>query len=162
MPGVQGGPGMSGSVPRAVALARKQIPLALLLLCPLLAAGCGTAGTKLPVSEMTATTNSKGVQVVDVDVHSYYFKPNRIVVDAGKPVDITLHFKSFFVPHNFTCIDGDAGISVSRGAGFMSFSRTKHALFTPTKAGEYEFHCHVDGHHKKGMEGTLVVRPRPR
>jgi plastocyanin len=153
---------MSGSGPRAAALAQTRLALALLLLCPLLAAGCGTAGTKLPVSEMTARTNSDGVQIVDVDVHSFYFKPNRIVVDEGRPVDITLHFKSFFVPHNFTCIDGDAGISVSRGAGFMSFSRTKHATFTPTKAGEYEFFCHVDGHHKKGMEGTLVVRPRPR
>jgi plastocyanin len=133
--------------------------LALLLLCPLLAAGCGgTAGARLPVSEMTATTNSEGVQVVDVDVHSFYFKPNRIVVDAGRPVEITLHFKSFFVPHNFTCVDGDAGISVSRSAGFMSFNRTKHARFTPTKAGEYEFFCHVDGHHKKGMEGVLIVR----
>jgi uncharacterized cupredoxin-like copper-binding protein len=152
MPGVQVGPGM-----------RARLAPALLLLCPLLAGGCGTAGTKLPLSEMTATTNSAGVQVVDVDVHSFYFKPNRIVVDAGTPVDITLHFKGFFVPHTFTCIDGDAGISVSRGVGFMSFSRTKHALFTPTKAGEFEFFCHVDGHHeKKGMEGTLVVRPRRR
>ena len=152
MPGVQVGPGM-----------RARLAPTLLVLCPLLAGGCGTAGTKLPVSEMTATTNSEGVQVVDVDVHSFYFKPSRIVVDAGTPVDITLHFKGFFVPHTFTCIDGDAGISVSRGVGFMSFSRTKHALFTPTKAGEYEFFCHVDGHHeKKGMEGTLVVRPRRR
>ncbi len=124
----------------------------------LLAGGCGTSGTKLPVSEMTARTNSHGVQVVDVDVHSFYFKPNRIVVDAGKPVDLTLHFKSFFVPHNFTCIDGDAGITVSRGAGFMSFSRTKHATFTPTRPGEYSFFCHVDGHAKKGMRGTIVVR----
>ena len=120
--------------------------------------GCGTAGSKLPVSEMTARTNSAGVQVVDVDVHSYYFKPNRIVLKKGVPVDLTVHFKSFFVPHTFTCNEGDAGLAVSVGTGFMSFHRTKHARFTPTQAGEYEFFCHVGKHHQKGMEGTLVVR----
>lgn len=29
--------------------------------------------------------------------------------------------------------------------------------FTPTKAGEYHFHCDVDSHAKKGMMGMLVV-----
>ncbi len=129
-----------------------------LLVFGLLAGGCGTSGSKLPVSEMTAKTDSHGVQVVDVDVHSFYFKPNRIVVDAGKPVDLALHFKNLFAPHNFTCIDGDAGITVSQGKGFMSFGGTKHAKFTPTKPGEYAFFCHVDGHAKKGMRGTIVVR----
>ena len=133
-------------------------PALLLLVTGLLAGGCGKPGTKLPVSEMTARTDANGVQTVDVDVHSFYFKPNRIVVDRGKPVDVTLHFKGFFVPHNFTCIDGDAGVLASASTGFMSFHRTKHAKFTPTKSGEYEFFCHVDGHHKKGMEGTIVVR----
>jgi len=139
---------------------RRRTALALLLLAfaLALAAGCGKSGTNLPVSEMTARTDAHGVQVVDVDVHSFYFKPNRIVVDAGKPVDITLHFKSFFVPHNFTCHDPDAGISTTVGAGFMSFKRTKHVRFTPTKAGEYDFFCHVDGHAKKGMTGAIVVR----
>ena len=134
------------------------IHLSILALFLSLGNGCGTAGSKLPVSEMTARSNSGGVQEVDVDVHSFYFKPNRIIVESGKPVELTFHFKSFFVPHNFTCMNGDAGITVSRGAGFMSFHRTKHATFTPTKPGEYEFFCHVDGHAKKGMKGTLVVR----
>ena len=134
------------------------VPALLLLASALLAAGCGKSGTNLPVSEMTARTDAHGVQVVDVDVHSFYFKPNRIVVDAGKPVDITLHFKSFFVPHNFTCFDTDAGISASTGAGFMSFHRTKHVRFTPGKPGEYGFFCHVGNHAKKGMTGTIVVR----
>jgi plastocyanin len=121
-------------------------------------AGCGTSGTKLPVSEMTAHTDSDGVQKVDVEAHSFYFKPSRIVVDAGKPVDLTIHFKNWFAPHNFTCIDQDAGISANAGAGAFSFGKTRHVKFTPTKPGEYEFFCHVDGHAKKGMKGTIVVR----
>jgi plastocyanin len=121
-------------------------------------AGCGTSGTKLPVSEMTAHTDSDGVQKVDVEAHSFYFKPSRIVVDAGKPVDLTIHFKNWFAPHNFTCIDQDAGISAHASVGAFSFGKTRHVKFTPTKPGEYEFFCHVDGHAKKGMKGTIVVR----
>jgi plastocyanin len=123
-----------------------------------LVSGCGKPGTKVPISEMTAKTDAQGVQVVDMDVHSFYFKPSRVIVSAGKPVELKLHFKSFFIPHNFTCMAEEAGIAVSRGAGFMSLNRTKHVRFTPTRPGEYEFFCHVGNHHKKGMEGTLVVR----
>jgi plastocyanin len=107
---------------------------------------------------MTARTDASGVQTVDVDAHSFYFKPNRVVVDRGKPVDLVIHFKSWFAPHNFTCVDQDAGISASISAGAMSFGKTRHVKFTPTKSGEYEFFCHVDGHAKKGMKGTIVVR----
>lgn len=153
MPGIQVHRGL-----KRITLSLAAIHLSILALFLSLGNGCGTAGSKLPVSEMTARSNSGGVQEVDVDVHSFYFKPNRIIVESGKPVELTFHFKSFFVPHNFTCMNGDAGITVSRGAGFMSFHRTKHATFTPTKPGEYEFFCHVDGHAKKGMKGTLVVR----
>jgi len=135
-----------------------KLPAFLVLAMAVLAGGCGKPGTKVPVSEMTARTDASGVQAVDVEVHSFYFKPSRIIVDQGKPVDLKLHFKSWFAPHNFTCHDPDAGISVSASKGFMSFGGTKHARFTPTKAGEYEFFCHVDGHAKKGMKGTIVVR----
>ena len=123
-----------------------------------LVSGCGTAGGKVPVTEMTAKMDAAGVQVVDVDAHSFYFKPSRIIVESGKPVMLVIHFKSLFVPHNLTCVEGDAGISVSKSAGFMSFRRTKRVKFTPTKPGEYEFFCHVGSHSKKGMMGTIVVR----
>jgi plastocyanin len=122
------------------------------------AAGCGTSGSKLPVSEMTAVTDASGVQRVVVEVHSYYFKPNRIVVSSGVPVEMVFKFKNLFTPHNFTCMDADAGIQIDKSAGFMSFNRTKEAIFTPTKAGEYPFYCGVGSHMKKGMTGTLVVR----
>jgi len=45
---------------------RAAIPLAVLLLLPFWS-GCGTSGSKVPVSEMTARTNPGGVQMVDVD-----------------------------------------------------------------------------------------------
>jgi plastocyanin len=124
----------------------------------LVTGGCGTSGAKMPVSEVTAKTNASGVQAVEIEAHSFYFKPNRIVVQAGKPVELTIHFKSFFTPHNMTCEYSDAGITIDKSAGFMSFKKTKGVTFTPTKPGEYAFHCGVDGHMKKGMSGTLVVQ----
>jgi len=127
------------------------------LLMPFVA-GCGTSGNKVPVTEMTATMNAEGVQRVEIEAHSFYFKPNRVVVEAGKPVELVVRFKNKLIPHNFTCGNPDVGISVSVGAGILSFHPTKRARFTPTKPGEYEFFCNVDGHHKKGMQGTLIVR----
>ena len=122
------------------------------------ALGCGTSGSKIPVSEVVAKSDASGVQHVVVEVHSFYYKPSRVVVESGKPVEMTLKFKNFFTPHNLTCDHGDAGIRIDKSAGFMSFRRTKQILFTPGKPGEYPFYCGVDSHMKKGMTGTLVVR----
>jgi len=122
-------------------------------------AGCGgTPGSKVGVNEVTARTGADGFQAVDIEVHSFYFKPNRIVVEAGKPVELTLKFKSLFAPHNMTCKHPDAGISIDKSKGIISFDPTKHVRFTPTKAGEYEFFCGVGSHMMKGMTGTIVVR----
>ena len=122
------------------------------------ALGCGTSGSKIPVSEVVAKSDASGVQQVEVEVHSFYFKPSRVVVASGAPVEMTLKFRNFFTPHNLTCEHGDAGIQIDKSAGFMSFRRTKHVRFTPGKPGEYPFYCGVDSHMKKGMTGTLVVR----
>jgi plastocyanin len=121
-------------------------------------AGCGTAGSKIPVSEITAKTDAGGVQRVVVEVHSFYFKPSRILVKSGTPVELTLKFKNLFTPHNLTCGHADAGIEIDKSAGFMSFHRTKSVRFTPTTPGEYSFYCGVGSHMSKGMTGTIVVQ----
>ena len=121
-------------------------------------AGCGTSGAKIGVREATAHAAADGVQHVDVNVHSFYFDPNRITVEAGKPVELTLHFKPMFTPHNLTCDARSAGIDIDKSVGIISFDHTKHVRFTPTQPGEYPFYCGVDSHMKKGMTGTFVVR----
>ncbi|HET6350488.1 MAG TPA: cupredoxin domain-containing protein [Candidatus Krumholzibacteria bacterium] len=111
-----------------------------------------TSGLDRPVDSVDAKVDADGVQRVKVDMHSYYFEPNRIVVKAGTPVDLELHNCSHIVPHNLTISGPDLNASDSKwGWG------TGHVRFTPTKAGEYRFFCHKDGHEKKGMVGTLVV-----
>jgi plastocyanin len=116
--------------------------------------GC-SSGLNRPVQEVTAETGADGVQHVKVVAHSYWFEPNRVVVRAGKPVELELKNGAMFVPHNFTCTAPDADITVSED--LRIFWGGKKAQFTPTKPGEYRFYCHVGGHAKKGMAGTLVV-----
>ena len=120
-----------------------------------------TSGVNRPpqevtAQEVTAETDAKVVQKVTIDVHSYYFEPNRIIVKAGVPVEITTKNHSFFVPHNMSCIAPQAGIQLDKGLGW--FHNTRHIRFIPTQPGEYPFFCKVDGHSKKGMTGTLIVR----
>lgn len=117
-------------------------------------AGC-SSGLERPVKEVIAAPGQDGVQHVLVVAHSYWFEPNRIVVKAGKPVEIIVKNAAFGVPHNLTCFNHDAGIELSENLGM--FRGRKTARFTPAKPGEYEFYCHVGSHAKKGMRGTLVV-----
>lgn len=126
---------------------------ALAILFCLVLAGCAS-GLDRPVSSAAAVTDANGVQKIEVDMHSFYFEPNRIVVHVGKPVDLVLKNRSLLVPHNFTI--ADSAISVSEGKWGPG---SGHVRFTPEVPGEYEFFCHVDGHSKKGMKGTLVVEP---
>ena len=124
-----------------------------LLILVLFCVACGgTSGLDRAEISKQATVDSDGVQRIDVDMHSYYFDPNKIVVKAGTPVEIRIHNCSHIVPHNLTISSPDINVSDDKwgwGSG--------HLRFTPTKAGEYRFFCKKDHHEKKGMAGTLVV-----
>jgi plastocyanin len=120
----------------------------------LLVTGC-SSGLNRPVQEVTAEIGSDRVQHVTLKTHSFYFEPNRIVVKQGIPVELTVKNGALFVPHAFSCVAQEAGFEVHQKVGMFRGSKT--VRFTPTKPGEYPFHCGVDGHAKKGMTGTLVV-----
>jgi len=120
----------------------------------LLLTGC-TAGLKRPVEELTAKPGADGIQHVRIVAHSFYFSPNRVVLKAGSPVELTIKNAAFGVPHNLTCFDKEAGIELSESLGM--FRGQKRVKFTPAQPGEYEFYCHVGSHSKKGMKGTFVV-----
>ena len=94
-------------------------------------------------------------QRVRIEAHSFYFEPNRIVVHAGQPVELTVKNGATFVPHNFSCVAGQAGTDVHQDVGM--FREQEVTRFTPTEPGEYPFFCSKDGHTGKGMKGTLVV-----
>jgi plastocyanin len=123
---------------------------AVLALC-----GC-SSGLDKPVHEVTATMTDT-LQRVRIVAHTYWFDPNRVVLKAGREVELTVKNGAFMVPHNLTCFEKDAGIEVSADLGM--FHGSKKVKFTPTQPGEYEFFCHVDSHSKHGMKGTFVVVP---
>ena len=131
---------------------RRTLALALAVI----AAGC-SSGLKRPVEEVTAKAGDDGVQHVKIVAHSFYFSPNRVVVKAGTPVELTIKNSAFGVPHNLSCFEKPAGIEVSEDLSM--FRGQKRVRFTATEPGEYEFYCHVDSHAKKGMKGTFVVVP---
>ncbi len=126
------------------------IPALLILLA---ATGCAS-GLNRPVVTAEPVPDARGVQRVDVDLHSFYFEPNRIVVRSGRPVELVLHNRSILVPHNLTVVDS----TLSLDGSVWGFG-TRRLRFTPEQPGEYPFFCHVDGHSRKGMRGTLVVLP---
>jgi plastocyanin len=118
----------------------------------LLLAGC-TSGLKRPAVTAELEPDAAGMQRVVVNMHSFYFEPNRIVVRAGHPVELVLKNRARLIPHNFTIADSELAMSAGAWLG------TGHLSFTPRTPGTYEFFCHVDHHAKKGMTGTLVVLP---
>jgi plastocyanin len=122
----------------------------------LLILGSCSSGLDRPVQEVTATTGTDQVQRVTITTHSFYFEPNRIVVQKGVPVELTVKNGAMFVPHDFSCGAKEAGIEVDAPVGM--FHGSKRVRFTPTTAGEFPFFCDKDSHAKKGMMGTLVVK----
>jgi len=115
--------------------------------------GC-TSGLRRPVTSVTAVTDAQGIQRVTVDMHSFYFEPNRIVVKSGRPVELEVRNRAVLVPHNFSIEDSTLSVEVNQW-GFGS----SRVSFMPRVPGKYHFLCHVDGHAAKGMTGTLVVEP---
>ncbi len=130
-----------------------RMALGMLAATLVLSTGCAS-GLHRPVSSAEAITDREGVQRVDVDLHSFYFQPNRIVVHVGRPVELVLRNRALVVPHNFTVRDSALAVSVDKwGPG------TARVRFTPKTPGEYAFYCDEHGHAGKGMTGTLVVLP---
>ncbi|HLB16297.1 MAG TPA: cupredoxin domain-containing protein, partial [Burkholderiales bacterium] len=85
----------------------------------------------------------------------------HLIVQAGKPVELTLTSAATVVPHNLILKDPAAGLSVAPDVGPRE---TAKVSFTPTKPGTYVFYCDkkllfFPSHREQGMEGRLEVRP---
>jgi plastocyanin len=104
--------------------------------------------------------DKEGVQRATITMESYVFAPKELVVDLGKPVELTLQNDSFLVPHNFL-LDSPAGERLVDAN--VSSGEIEIVQFTPTTPGTYPFYCDKQllffpNHRKEGMEGTIVVR----
>lgn len=106
-----------------------------------------------------AQAGPDGVQRVEVEAGSYFFRPEHIIVRAGEPVELIIRNESKVVPHDFVISAPEAGIEISEA---LSEALTV-IRFTPLKAGRYAFYCDkkllfFKSHREKGMEGILEVR----
>lgn len=101
-----------------------------------------------------------GVQRTKVILDSYSYSPNHLIVEAGKPVELTLTSVTTLTPHNFIIKNLAPGVSIEHDVGA---GKTVVITFTPTQPGLYPFYCDkrlwpLPSHRDKGMEGLLEVK----
>jgi plastocyanin len=109
---------------------------------------------------VTAEMGADGVQRATITLDSYSYAPGHLIVQAGKPVELTLTSVTTIVPHNFILKDPAVGLNVEKD---VSAGKTDKVTFTPTQAGTVTFYCDrrlwpMPSHRDKGMEGKLEVR----
>lgn len=106
------------------------------------------------------TVQEDGVQRATVILDSYSYTPDRLVVQAGRPVELTLTSVTTLTPHNFVLNDPAAGFIVEQDVGA---GKSIVVRFTPTRPGTFTFYCDKKllffaSHREKGMEGRLEAR----
>jgi heme/copper-type cytochrome/quinol oxidase subunit 2 len=103
---------------------------------------------------------ANGVQRATVTLDSYSYSPNHLIVEAGRPVELTLTSVTTMIPHNFIIKDPAGSLSVEQD---ISAGKTVTITFTPPQPGIFPIYCDkrlwpLPSHRDKGMEGKLEVR----
>jgi len=101
-----------------------------------------------------------GVQRATITLDSYSYSPNHVIVEAGKPVELTLTSVTTIIPHNFIIKAPRENLFVEQD---VSAGKTVTITFTPTQPGTFSIYCDkrlwpLPSHRDKGMEGKLEVR----
>jgi plastocyanin domain-containing protein len=117
-------------------------------------AGAGLVGFVLwfffgPRVATAARSTAGGVQEAQIEVRASY-TPDRVEVVAGRPVRLTF-VRREANPCTEQVILPEFGIVRDLPVG-----RPVAVEFTPTRPGEFEFHCGMNM-----VRGRLVVRPAP-
>lgn len=104
--------------------------------------------------------DAAGVQRASITLDSYFYTPAHLIVQVGKPVELTLTSVTLLTPHNFIIREPSAGLLVEQDVGA---GKTVTVRFTPIEPGRFTFYCDkkllfFKSHREKGMEGLLEVR----
>lgn len=118
------------------------------------------ADTFMPGPPTIVSISPDGVQRATIILDSYSYSPNHLVVESGKPVELTLTSRTTFIPHNFVMKELLAGLWIEQDVGA---GKTIIAKLVPTHPGFFPFFCDkrlwpIPSHRDKGMEGLLEVR----
>ncbi len=119
-------------------------------------AGAQAADVAQPVPPFVVPVAADGVQRATIILDSYSYTPNHVIVEAGKPVELTLTSVTTITPHNFIIKE----LSVEQD---LSAGKTITITLTPTQTGTFPIYCDkrlwpLPSHRDKGMEGTFEVR----
>ena len=106
-----------------------------------------------PAAPVTAEVGADGVQRATITMDSYSYTPKHLIVQAGKPVELTLISVTTIIPHNFILKDPAAGLVVEKD---VSAGKTDKVTFKPTQTGTVTFYCDrrlwpMPSHRDKGM-----------
>jgi heme/copper-type cytochrome/quinol oxidase subunit 2 len=117
-------------------------------------------GTPSDSTPVVVPVSQDGVQRATITLDSYSYSPGHLIVQAGKPVELTLTSVTVMVPHNFVLDDAASGLNIDQN---VAAGKTVTIRFTPEKTGTYTFYCNKQllffkSHREKGMEGRLEVR----
>jgi heme/copper-type cytochrome/quinol oxidase subunit 2 len=109
-----------------------------------------------PQAPFVVPVSSDGIQRATVTLDSYSYTPNHLIVEAGKPVELTLVSVTTIVPHNFIIKEVLVEHDVRAG-------KTAVVKFTPAQTGIFAIYCDkrlwpLPSHRDKGMEGKLEVK----
>lgn len=110
--------------------------------------------------ELRAAQGPDGIQRARLALESYSFRPEHLVVEPQRPVELTLVNVATLVPHNFVLNDPPSGLAIRQD---VRAGETAVIRFTPKVRGTFVFYCDkkllfLPSHREKGMEGRLEVR----
>jgi hypothetical protein len=137
---------------------RNRLPMISACLCLLLSAPIDADEGERQV--IVARVDNDGVQRVRIIGGEYFFKPQRVVVKANIPVELSLSKEASVAPHTFVIHAPEAGIVLDEELS----TDIKKVAFTPAAVGSYPYYCRnrlllFKSHRDKGMEGVLEVTP---
>ena len=129
---------------------------ALLVLIACGAPNIHAAEPSQPGPPFVVPIGADGVQRATITLDSYSYTPGHLVVESGKPVELTLTSVTTITPHNFIIKELSVEQDVSAG-------KTVVVKFTPTQVGIFSIYCDkrlwpLPSHRDKGMEGKIEVR----
>jgi heme/copper-type cytochrome/quinol oxidase subunit 2 len=113
-----------------------------------------------PGPPMVIPVAADGVQRATLTLDSYSYTPSHLIVEAAKPVELTLTSVTTIIPHNFIIKDPAGSLFVEQE---VSAGKTVTITFTPPQPGTFPIYCDkrlwpLPSHRDKGMEGKLEVR----
>lgn len=132
--------------------------LSFLVLALIICCAAGRLGAQPGHEPYRAAVGADGVQRVDILAGDYFFRPDHIIVKAGRPVMLVVRVERGIIPHGLVLKAPEANVSIDADLSRESQTFT----FTPSAPGKYAFYCpkkllFFKSHREHGMKGILEV-----